>query len=178
MDLDAVVLSGRGLHQQEAGRRRVFYQRPYRRCEPLRQCGCRQAGGIPQMTLSTGTLIDVRDVRKQFRSRSGVHIEALVNTSLSVQAKQFVCIVGPSGCGKRTLLRMIAGLETASAGVIKSDGVLVTSPRRDIGLVFQSPVLLPWRTILKNVLVPAEVLKLDSAASKQRAQELLTLVGL
>jgi NitT/TauT family transport system ATP-binding protein len=130
------------------------------------------------MTSSTGTLIDVRDVRKQFRSRSGVHIEALVNTSLSVQAKQFVCIVGPSGCGKSTLLRMIAGLETASAGVIKIDGVLVTSPRRDIGLVFQSPVLLPWRTILKNVLVPAEVLKLDTAASRQRAQELLTLVGL
>jgi NitT/TauT family transport system ATP-binding protein len=123
-------------------------------------------------------LIDVRDVRKQFRSRSGTHLEALVNTSLSVGAKQFVCIVGPSGCGKSTLLRIIAGLERASAGTIQIDGVPVTSPRRDIGLVFQSPVMLPWRTILKNILVPAEVLKLDPTVSRQRANELLTLVGL
>jgi NitT/TauT family transport system ATP-binding protein len=130
------------------------------------------------MTPSKGPLIDVCDVRKQFRSRSGAYLEALVDTSLSVQTKQFVCIVGPSGCGKSTLLRMIAGLEKASAGAIKIDGVPVTSPRRDIGLVFQSPVMLPWRTILKNVLVPAEVLKLDPAPSGRRAQELLTLVGL
>jgi NitT/TauT family transport system ATP-binding protein len=126
----------------------------------------------------TGMLIDVRQVRKQFRSRSGIYMEALVHTSLSVDANQFVCIVGPSGCGKSTLLRMIAGLETASAGAINIDGVSVTSPRRDIGLVFQSPVMLPWRTILKNVLVPAEVLKLEPVAAKRRAQELLTLVGL
>lgn len=105
-------------------------------------------------------------------------MEALLHTSLRVDDKQFVCIVGPSGCGKSTLLRMIAGLETASDGVIDIDGVPVTGPRRDIGLVFQSPVMLPWRTILKNVLVPAEVLKLDPPAAKARAHELLKLVGL
>ncbi len=123
-------------------------------------------------------LINVRDVRKQFRSRSGTFLEALSDTSLAVQPKQFVCIVGPSGCGKSTLLRMIAGLETASSGTISIDGVPVTVPRRDIGLIFQSPVMLPWRTILKNILVPAEVLKLDPASSRQRAYELLKLVGL
>lgn len=123
-------------------------------------------------------LINVRDVRKQFRSRSGTFLEALSDTSLAVQPKQFVCIVGPSGCGKSTLLRMIAGLETASSGTISIDGVPVTVPRRDIGLIFQSPVMLPWRTILKNILVPAEVLKLDPASSRQRAYGLLKLVGL
>lgn len=123
-------------------------------------------------------LIDVRDVRKQFRSRSGTFLEALSDTSLAVQPKQFVCIVGPSGCGKSTLLRMIAGLETVSSGTISIDGVPVSVPRRDIGLIFQSPVMLPWRTILKNILVPAEVLKLDPASSRQRAYELLKLVGL
>src|SRR5882762_1053440 len=130
------------------------------------------------MTLPAGRLIDVRNVRKQFRSRSGTLLDALADTSLAVQSRQFVCIVGPSGCGKSTLLRMIAGLENPSAGTIMIDGVPVLLPRRDIGLVFQSPVMLPWRTILKNVLVPAEVLKLDPAASMQRAQELLKLVGL
>ena len=123
-------------------------------------------------------LINVCDVRKQFRSRSGTLLEALSDTSLAVQPKQFVCIVGPSGCGKSTLLRMIAGLETASSGTISIDGVPVTVPRRDIGLIFQSPVMLPWRTILKNILVPAEVLRLDPASSRQRAYELLKLVGL
>jgi NitT/TauT family transport system ATP-binding protein len=123
-------------------------------------------------------LIDIRGVRKQFRSRSGTFLEALTDTSLAVQSKQFVCIVGPSGCGKSTLLRMIAGLETISGGAITIDGVPITGPRRDIGLVFQSPVLLPWRTILKNILVPAEVLKLDSAASLRRGHDLLHLVGL
>jgi NitT/TauT family transport system ATP-binding protein len=130
------------------------------------------------MTAVTRPLIDVRDVRKQFRSRSGAILEALSDTSLAVQAKQFLCIVGPSGCGKSTLLRMIAGLETVSGGTIAIDSVPIKGPRRDIGLVFQSPVLLPWRTILKNVLVPAEVLKLDPASSQQRARDLLKLVGL
>jgi NitT/TauT family transport system ATP-binding protein len=130
------------------------------------------------MTRVDRPLIDIRDVRKKFRSRSGVHLEALAGATLAVEEKQFICIVGPSGCGKSTLLRMIAGLETASAGVIEIDGIPVTGPRRDIGLVFQSPVMLPWRTILKNVMVPAEVMKLNAAASRQRAHELLTLVGL
>lgn len=130
------------------------------------------------MSASARPLIDVCDVQKQFRSRSGTLLQALSDTSLAVQPKQFVCIVGPSGCGKSTLLRMIAGLETASSGKILIDGVPVSSPRRDIGLVFQSPVMLPWRTILKNVLVPAEVMKSDPAASRQRAHDLLKLVGL
>lgn len=130
------------------------------------------------MTVLAKSLIDVRDVQKQFRSRSGNFLKALADTSLSVEANQFICIVGPSGCGKSTLLRMIAGLETTSEGDIRIDGTPVKGPRRDIGLVFQSPVMLPWRTILQNVLVPAEVLKLNKTDARQRADELLKLVGL
>ncbi|WP_234831308.1 ABC transporter ATP-binding protein [Rhodopseudomonas palustris] len=130
------------------------------------------------MTASPSPLIDVCDVKKEFRSRSGTSLVALADTSLGVAANQFICIVGPSGCGKSTLLRMIAGLETASAGAIRIDGASVNGPRRDIGLVFQSPVMLPWRTILQNVTVPAEVMKLDAATTKRRAGELLELVGL
>ena len=124
------------------------------------------------------TLIDIRGVGKQFRSRSGAMLDALADASLTVEANQFICIVGPSGCGKSTLLRMLAGLETVTSGKITIDGVPVSGDRRDIGLVFQSPVMLPWRTILKNVLVPAEVLKMDRTTSRKRAHELLDLVGL
>lgn len=130
------------------------------------------------MNTTPRPLIEVRGVRKQFRSRSGAFLEALTDTSLAVQPKQFVCIVGPSGCGKSTLLRMIAGLETISSGTILIDDAPVRGPRRDIGLVFQSPVMLPWRTILKNVLVPAEVMKLSRVSSRERAHQLLKLVGL
>lgn len=129
-------------------------------------------------TSASRPLIAINGVRKQFRSRSGTVIDALAETSLEVAPNEFICIVGPSGCGKSTLLRMLAGLETISSGTIAIDGVPVSGARRDIGLVFQSPVMLPWRTILKNVLVPAEVLKMNSAASRQRAHELLKLVGL
>ncbi|WP_454916781.1 ABC transporter ATP-binding protein [Xanthobacter sediminis] len=122
--------------------------------------------------------IAIRNVSKTFRSRSNEVIEALKSTSLDIAPKEFVCIVGPSGCGKSTLLRMIAGLEQATAGSLHLRGAAITSPRRDTGLVFQSPVLLPWRTILKNVLVPAEVLGIARKTARARACELLELVGL
>lgn len=130
------------------------------------------------MTNPAPPLIEISGVAKQFRSRSGTLLDALSSTSLAIHRKQFVCIVGPSGCGKTTLLRMIAGLETATSGAIKINDVPVRGPRRDIGLIFQSPVLLPWRSILKNVLVPAEVLGMNRASARSRAEQLLALVGL
>src|SRR6266436_6152344 len=117
--------------------------------------------------------VSLDGVRKSFADREVVH-----GVSCEIGDGELVVVVGPSGCGKSTLLRMIAGLETVSGGTIAIDGVPITGPRRDIGLVFQSPVLLPWRTILKNILVPAEVLKLDRTASLRRAHDLLNLVGL
>jgi NitT/TauT family transport system ATP-binding protein len=123
-------------------------------------------------------LIVIERVRKLFRSRSGESQEALADISLEVERKQFVCIVGPSGCGKSTLLRLIAGLLQPSSGKIRIAGDQVRGPRRDIGFVFQSPVLLPWRNVRDNVLVPAEVLRFDRREAARRAAALLDLVGL
>jgi NitT/TauT family transport system ATP-binding protein len=127
---------------------------------------------------SAEPLIVIDKLRKVFRSRSGESTEAIAEISLRVPERQFLCVVGPSGCGKSTLLRLIAGLESLSAGSVRIRGDEVRGPRRDIGLVFQTPVLLPWRNILRNVLVPAEVLKLDRRGAARRAEELLDLVGL
>jgi NitT/TauT family transport system ATP-binding protein len=105
-------------------------------------------------------------------------ITAIRDLSLVVGRGEFVSIVGPSGCGKSSLLKIVYGLVPADKGSIAVGGTPVTGPRRDIGMVFQSPVLLPWRTILDNVLLPADVLGLDKAAMRKRALELLGMVGL
>jgi NitT/TauT family transport system ATP-binding protein len=130
------------------------------------------------VTAPGGPLIAIEGARKLFRSRSGESLEAIAEVSLAIPRQEFICVVGPSGCGKSTLLRLIAGLEALSAGAIRIAGDEVDGPRRDIGLVFQTPVLLPWRTVLKNVLVPAEVLRLDRRSAAKRAHELIDLVGL
>ena len=105
-------------------------------------------------------------------------VEAVRDVSLTVADGEFLAIVGPSGCGKSSLLKVALGLETASAGSTRILGHEVRGPRREVGAVFQSPVLLPWRTVLENVLLPADVLKLDRAVLRPVALELLTLAGL
>jgi NitT/TauT family transport system ATP-binding protein len=128
--------------------------------------------------VSGGPLIDVRDVAKTFRARSGQDVDALAPVALGVARGEFVTIVGPSGCGKSTLLRIVAGLVPPTRGAVRIAGQPVTGPRRDIGMCFQDAVLLPWRTVARNVRVPAEVIGLDAATSARRAGELLELVGL
>ena len=103
---------------------------------------------------------------------------AIQDLSLAIRTGEFVSIVGPSGCGKSSLLKIIYGLVAATTGTVSLAGSPVTGPRRDIGMVFQSPVLLPWRTILENVMLPADVLRLDRAATRARALEMLEMVGL
>lgn len=98
--------------------------------------------------------------------------------SFAVEEKEFLSIVGPSGCGKSTLLRLIAGLLATTSGRIEFDGAEVTGPRRDVGIVFQSPLLLEWRTAFQNVLLPIEFLRLNVDDFRQRAHELLDLAGL
>ena len=122
--------------------------------------------------------IGLAGVGRSFRTRSGDSVRALRDITLAVEPREFVSIVGPSGCGKSTLLRIVAGLIAPSEGTVQMGGARVAGPRRDIGMVFQAPVLLPWRTNLKNVLVPAEVIGLDRRRSETRARELLDLVGL
>jgi len=115
-------------------------------------------------------VLRIKDVRKVYGD-----LEVIRNVSLNVAATEFVGILGPSGCGKSTLLMMIAGLVERTAGEILIIGELVTGPRREVGVVFQQPVLLPWRTVLDNVLFPIELLKLSRAKYKERAMELLTM---
>ena len=105
-------------------------------------------------------------------------VEALRDISFSVADGEFVSVVGPSGCGKSTLLKILAGLLPATVGTGYLNATPITGPRKDIGVVFQSPVLFPWRTVLANVMLPADVQRLDKAAMTKRANELLHLVGL
>ena len=105
-------------------------------------------------------------------------VEALRDVDLAVGRGELVAIVGPSGCGKSTLLRIIAGLRPPSRGRVEVDARPVERPLRSVGMVFQAPVLLKWRTIESNVLLPAELSGLDPRAYRARAGELLSLVGL
>ncbi|OYY88223.1 MAG: ABC transporter ATP-binding protein [Rhizobiales bacterium 24-66-13] len=121
--------------------------------------------------------ITVNAVTKRFRVGNDA-ITALEEVSLDVRRGEFVAIVGPSGCGKSTLLKILTGLFAPSAGDTRIGGTVTTGPRRDIGVVFQSPLLFPWRTVLENVMLPADVQKLNRATHLTRAKELLDLVGL
>ncbi|MBC5768212.1 ABC transporter ATP-binding protein [Ramlibacter sp. GTP1] len=105
-------------------------------------------------------------------------VEALRGIDLTIDEGEFVSLVGPSGCGKSTLLRCIAGLRSVTAGRIHVDGTLVDRPIAKVGMVFQAPVLLKWRTVLDNVLLPAELYGLQPRDYLDRAHELLRLVGL
>jgi NitT/TauT family transport system ATP-binding protein len=125
-----------------------------------------------------GGFISFANVRKTFLTRTGERVEALSDVSFDVNRNEFVTIVGPSGCGKSTLLKLLAGLEPPSGGDVVLDGQPVRGPQRDIGMVFQSPVLLQWKDVLGNVMFPATILKLDRGPARGRARELLRMVGL
>jgi NitT/TauT family transport system ATP-binding protein len=112
-----------------------------------------------------------------YASRDGP-VRALDRVSVRARRGEFLSVLGPSGCGKSTLLMIAAGLLRPSSGTVSIDGGLINSPRTDIGIVFQSPVLLEWRTALGNVMLQAEAKKLDRRAAERRARELLSAVGL
>ncbi|MEP9377166.1 ABC transporter ATP-binding protein [Aquabacter sp. CN5-332] len=128
--------------------------------------------------MGSNAAIQISHLDKIFLTVRNERVHALSDISLSVAEKEFVTIVGPSGCGKSTLLKIMAGLIPASSGTLRVVGQPVLKPRRDIGIVFQNPILLPWRTVLENVLLPAEVQGLPAAATKARARDLLKMVGL
>lgn len=122
--------------------------------------------------------MELRGLEKSYVSRDGTVVRALEPISLSVPNREFVTIVGPSGCGKSTILKLLAGLIERTAGDIRLRDKSVVGPQDDIGMVFQSPVLLPWKTALENILLPAVILKLDRKAARERAHELLAMLGL
>lgn len=132
---------------------------------------------IPVRTARHGTALTVVNVSMVF-ARGDTSVHALDRISLEVNDREFIAIVGPSGCGKSTLLKLVTGLRPPTSGRLFVYGKEVTRPRGDVGIVFQNPVLLPWRTILENVTLPIDVLKLDRVRGRERARELLALVGL
>ena len=124
-----------------------------------------------------GVHVSVRNARKVYRTRRG-EIEAIRSVSMEVGYREFVSILGPSGCGKSTLLMAVGGLFPLTDGRIEVDQERVTRPRRDTGIVFQTPVLMPWRTALGNVLFPVETLGLARQVHEERALALLRRTGL
>ncbi len=121
--------------------------------------------------------VEVRGISKTFTSKSG-EVTALMDVSLEVESGRFAALVGPSGCGKSTLLRIAAGLYPPSAGAIRIGDEPVERPRRDVGLVFQSPNLLPWRTVEQNVALPLEIGGRSSRDGRERIEQFLRTVGL
>jgi NitT/TauT family transport system ATP-binding protein len=121
--------------------------------------------------------IEVKDLTKVYASQDGP-VQALSQVSFSVADAEFVTIVGHSGCGKSTLLKIVAGLMPASSGAVTVRGRAVAAPLPDVGMVFQRPVLLKWRTIFDNVMLPIEMLHLPRQRGTQRALDLLKLAGL
>jgi len=116
--------------------------------------------------------IRVSGVRKCFGPANG-NVIAVENTDLEMNAGEFVAVVGESGCGKTTLLRLIAGLVEPTAGEIELNGRLVRGPAQDVALVFQRPVLLDWRNLIDNVLLPVELAGLPRVGYEARARKLL-----
>ena len=124
--------------------------------------------------MSREPFIHLSGVRKVY----GNHL-AISDATFDVMPGELVSMVGPSGCGKSTLLKVLAGLHAADGGELRIGSTTHPfDPSRDVGMVFQAPLLLKWRRILENVLLPAEILGMPAAAARARALELLKLVGL
>ncbi|MEU5327390.1 ABC transporter ATP-binding protein [Streptomyces parvus] len=121
--------------------------------------------------------VRLADVAVRFRSKKR-DVTALSDVSLDVAPGEFVAIVGPSGCGKSTLLKLVAGLLTASSGDVLLGGERVSGPRHDIGYVFQRAALLEWRSALRNILLQAEIRRMEPAVARARADELIRMTGL
>ncbi len=126
-----------------------------------------------------GNLIEIKGVRHAYRTASGP-LPVLDGLELAVPEGGFIAVVGPSGCGKSTLTRLIAGLMIPDQGEVWLHGERVKGPRATVGMAFQNPVLLEWRSILKNVMLPLEIVptKLSKREQEERARKLLALVGL
>jgi NitT/TauT family transport system ATP-binding protein len=124
------------------------------------------------------TFIHLSNVRKVYRSQ-GQEFLAVSNVTMDINEGELVALVGPSGCGKTTVLKILAGLHEADGGSIKIGNAQTQfDPERDVGMVFQQALLLKWRTVLDNVLLPAEIVGLPVKASRERARDLLKMVGL
>lgn len=125
----------------------------------------------------TAPLVSAENLSVVFQGSRG-SVTALQDLSVAVRQGEFVSVIGPSGCGKSTLTRVFSGLLTPTQGRAYLKGSRIERPRGDVGMVFQQANLLPWKTVLDNVLVPARALRQDIAQAREAAMDLLRLVGL
>jgi NitT/TauT family transport system ATP-binding protein len=123
-------------------------------------------------------LLDIEDAAKRYRRSDGSESTALLPVSAKLKQGEFISLLGPSGCGKTTLLKMCAGLIRQSSGRITFGNTGKPVQPGSYGFVFQAPALLPWRTVLSNVMLPADILGLDKDTARRRAESLLDLVRL
>lgn len=143
---------------------------------PAVACGPGGSSKIAGNTCGSSLLV-AEDLSVVYRTSKG-SIAAVENLSMQLAAGDFVSVVGPSGCGKSTLVKIFSGLLKPSKGKVLLNGTPIDRPRGDVGIVFQQPTLLPWKTVLENVLVPVRALNQDVSSGKSKAMELLQLVGL
>ncbi|MCJ7520396.1 MAG: ATP-binding cassette domain-containing protein, partial [Anaerolineaceae bacterium] len=122
---------------------------------------------------NSSAAIRLKHVGMKFNDQNGV-LETLRDIHTSIAPEEFLCVLGPSGCGKTTLLRILAGLETPTKGMVEFPSI--TQPR--VGLVFQESNLMPWRTVMDNILLPLELRGVDRAEAALQARSLVELVGL
>lgn len=122
-------------------------------------------------------ILQAESLYKTFDTANG-DLLTVANINFAVSPGEFLCIVGPSGCGKTTLLQLLAGLLPATKGRVLLKGAPLSEPHPEISIVFQKPNLMPWRTVLDNVLLPLQIHAIPADEAKKRAQETLTLVGL
>src|SRR5690606_19925109 len=130
--------------------------------------------------MGLSAIISVRNLSKIFKGTDGQQVHALADINLDIAPGEFVSFIGPSGCGKSTLLRVIADLTDATSGTVTVNGKTPAQARkdRDYGFVFQSATLYDWRTVLKNVQLPLEIMRYPREKREQRAREMLQLVEL
>jgi NitT/TauT family transport system ATP-binding protein len=137
------------------------------------------ADPFPKAVRVSENLIEIKGVRHAYATKAGP-LPVLDGLELTVPEGGFAAVVGPSGCGKSTLTRLVAGLMKPDEGEVWLHGELVKGPKSTVGMAFQNPVLLEWRTILQNVMLPLEIVptKMSKRDQEERARKLLALVGL
>ena len=138
----------------------------------------KHAGETSRSTAEAPQLIEFDRVAKVYRAVDGRPVRAVDSVSASIRAGEFISILGPSGCGKSTLMMMLAGLLRPSEGEIRFKGEPIAEVQEGCGIVFQDAVLFPWRTVLANVKLPAEVRGLAQAEQERRARTMIRMVGL
>jgi len=132
---------------------------------------------MPSPSRSDAVLIEARAVSKTYQTKDGP-VQSLRPLDFGIRQGEFVSVVGPSGCGKSTLLKMVAGLLPISGGSLTLAGQPIKGPQKEVGMVFQSAVLLAWRTVLDNILLQAEMRHMPMAPARARAAELIAMAGL